>query len=231
MPTTRRPAPRRRSRSRWPSATSTTTLSAAAFGEGTILTANVVVTSPRGIRRSSARSPSTTARLSSGPEPVANGVATLDAKSLTAGMHTFSTVFTGDGTTSTSQTSLAISTANPTVTRVVRYGFHHPADVPGVVLQRCARSGHGGGRVELLPLRPDRWGGRPPLCGLHPIGYLRCVVEYRDPGDRRTVEHPLEMAAHGQRHVAGRGAGRLRPQCWTGRHTARPPSTTTAGRN
>ena len=104
-------------------ATSTTTLTAATTVQGTKLTANVVVTSPGNppVVGTVAFYDGTTLL---GTEPVVDGVATLDVASLAPGMHSFGAVFTGDGTTSTSQTSLVISTASPTVTRVVRYGFH-----------------------------------------------------------------------------------------------------------
>ncbi|MGP0070165.1 MAG: beta strand repeat-containing protein [Isosphaeraceae bacterium] len=105
-------------------ATSSTTLTAATTAAGTTLTANVVVTSPGNppVVGTVAFYDGTTLL---GTEPVVDGVATLNATSMAAGMHSFTAVFTGEGTTSSSQTSLVISTANPTVTRVVRYGFHH----------------------------------------------------------------------------------------------------------
>ena len=104
-------------------ATSSTTLTAATSVQGTTLTANVVVTSPGNPPVvGTVAFYNGTALL--GTAPVVNGVATLNVASLTPGMHNFSAVFVGEGTTSTSQTSLVISTANPTVTRVSRYGFH-----------------------------------------------------------------------------------------------------------
>ena len=88
-----------------------------------MLTANVVVTSPGNppVVGTVAFYDGTTLL---GTEPVANGVATLNVLALAAGVHHFSAVFTGDGAVSTSQASLVISTANPTVNSVVRYGFH-----------------------------------------------------------------------------------------------------------
>ncbi len=104
-------------------ATTTTTLAAATTAQGTTLTAAVVFTSPGGppVVGTVAFYDGTTLL---GIETVVNGVASLDVTSLPPGMHSFVAVFTGDGTTSTSQATLVVSTANPTVTSVARYGFH-----------------------------------------------------------------------------------------------------------
>ena len=64
------------------------------------------------------------AARSSATEPVSNGVATLNVATLSAGSHSFSAVFSGGGTFSTSESSLVISTDGPRVTSVLRYGFH-----------------------------------------------------------------------------------------------------------
>jgi hypothetical protein len=104
-------------------ATSTTMLSATTTVQGTTLTANVVVTSPGNppVVGSVAFYDGSTLL---GTEPVANGAATLDVTSLAPGIHSFVAIFTGEGTTSKSQTSLVISTASPTVTSVLRYGVY-----------------------------------------------------------------------------------------------------------
>ena len=65
-----------------------------------------------------------------GTAPVINGVATLNVGSLSAGSHSFSAIFSGGGTLSTSGATLVVSIApvvstdGPRVTRVLRYGFH-----------------------------------------------------------------------------------------------------------
>ena len=60
-----------------------------------------------------------------GSAPVVNGVATFNAGVLPAGSHSFSAVYEGGGTSSTSQGSTAVLTIGPRVTHVVRFGFHH----------------------------------------------------------------------------------------------------------
>ena len=105
-------------------AQTSTTLAASTTAQGTILTATVVVTSPGNPPIGGTVSFFDGTSLL-GTAPVLNGVATLNAGVLPAGNHAFSAVYSGGGTASTSGGATAVSTANPTVTRVVRYGFRH----------------------------------------------------------------------------------------------------------
>ena len=100
-----------------------TTLTASTTAQGTMLTANVVVTSPG--------NPPIVGTVSFydggtllGTVPVSNGVATLNVGTLSPGSHSFSAVFSGGGTFSASESSLVVSTDGPRVTSVLRYGFH-----------------------------------------------------------------------------------------------------------
>ena len=88
-----------------------------------MLTAHVVVTSPGNppIVGSISFYDGTTLL---GTEPVSNGVAILNAGSLSPGSHSFSTVFSGGGTSSGSASSLIVSADGPQVTGLRRYGFH-----------------------------------------------------------------------------------------------------------
>jgi Bacterial Ig-like domain (group 3) len=99
-------------------------LAASTTAQGTTLTATVTVTSPGDsqIGGTVAFYDGTTLL---GTSPVLNGVATLDAGALAPGTYNFTADYSGGGTASTSETSLSISTASPTVRRVARYGFHH----------------------------------------------------------------------------------------------------------
>jgi hypothetical protein len=103
-------------------ATTSTTLSSATTPQGTILTATVTVTSPG--------NPSIVGAVSFydgttllGTELVTNGVASLNIGTLSTSSHTFTAVFVGDGTASSS-TAMLPATDGPQVTSVLRYGFH-----------------------------------------------------------------------------------------------------------
>ena len=189
-------------------ATSTTTLTAATTVQGTKLTANVVVTSPGNPPVvGTVAFYDGTALL--GTEPVVDGVATLNVASLAPGMHSFGAVFTGDGTTSTSQTSLVISTANPTVTSVVRYGFHSQ---PTYLLLKFS--------TPLDPASAQDLSNYSLLGPIHRRGVhsdaVRIESAVYDPATHTVtlklvwaVEHPLALAAHRQRHDASRSEGSL----------------------
>jgi large repetitive protein len=97
-------------------------LSASAAAEGTMLTANVVVTSPGNPPVAgfvSFYEPGTLI----GTVPVSNGVASLSVGWLPKGSHAFSAVFSGGGALSTSQSSLVVTADGPRLTAVVRYGL------------------------------------------------------------------------------------------------------------
>jgi hypothetical protein len=107
-------------------ATTSTTLSSSTTAQGTILTADVVVTSPGNppIAGTVSFYDGTTLL---GTEPVTNGVASLNIGALSTGAHTFSAVFSGGGTLSTSGSTLVVSvvsTDGPKVMSVLRYGYH-----------------------------------------------------------------------------------------------------------
>ncbi len=105
-------------------AQTSTTLAASTTAQGTILTATVVVTSPGNPPIGGTVAFFDGSSLL-GTAPLLNGIATLNAGVLPAGNHAFSAVYSGGGTASTSGATTAVSTASPTITRVVRYGFHH----------------------------------------------------------------------------------------------------------
>jgi hypothetical protein len=104
-------------------AQTSTSLAASVTAQGTMLTANVVVTSP-----GSPPLAGTVAFYDGstllGTAPLSDGSATFNAGDLPPGSHTFTALFTGDGTTSASTTAVTTSTANPMVAQVARYGFH-----------------------------------------------------------------------------------------------------------
>ena len=104
-------------------ATTATTLSSTTTPQGTTLTARVVVTSPGDppiVGTVSFYEGSTLLAT----VPVIDGVATDDLGVLPSGAHSFSAIFTGNGTSSSSALTVTIETDGPEITRVLRYGFH-----------------------------------------------------------------------------------------------------------
>ena len=107
-------------------ATTSTTLSSSITAQRTILTADVVVTSPGDSTATGTVSFYDGTTLL-GTETLINGVASLNVGTLSAGSHSFSAVFSGGGTLSTSASTLVVSIAStdgPKVTSVQRFGFH-----------------------------------------------------------------------------------------------------------
>jgi Bacterial Ig-like domain (group 3) len=107
-------------------ATTATTLTSATTAQGTVLTADVVVTSPSNppIAGTVSFFDGTTLL---GTVPVSDGIASLNIGTLSAGSHSFSANFSGSVTTSTSGSTLVVAVASPDgpqVTSVQRYGFH-----------------------------------------------------------------------------------------------------------
>jgi large repetitive protein len=97
-------------------------LTVSATSQRTLLTANVVVTSPG--------NPPIVGSVSFyesnvlvGTAPVSNSVATLTIAPLSPGAHAFQAIFTG-GMNFSSSSSQEISPDGPQVTRLLRYGFH-----------------------------------------------------------------------------------------------------------
>ncbi len=104
-----------------PAATSIA-LTASTVAQGTMITANVVATSPGNPPIVGAVSFYEPGALI-GTVPVANGVATLSVGWLPAGSHSFSAVFSGGGTLTASESSLVVRADGPRVTNVARYGL------------------------------------------------------------------------------------------------------------
>ena len=106
-------------------ATTSTTLAATTTAQGTTLTATLVVTSPGNPPIVGSVSFYDGATLL-GTEPVTNGVASLNAGVLSAGTHSLSAVFTGNGNSSKSVATVTVdtNTDGPQVTSVDRYGYH-----------------------------------------------------------------------------------------------------------
>jgi large repetitive protein len=103
--------------------TTTTTLTSTTTSQGTTLFANVVVSSPGDPTASGTVSFYQGTTLL-GTEPLVNGVASLNVGALPAGAGTFTAVFSGSGSSASSQGSLVITTDGPKITDVARYGFH-----------------------------------------------------------------------------------------------------------
>ena len=80
---------------------------------------------------------------------------------------------------------LTISTASPTVTRVLRVWVPRSADVPAPDIQRRLDPATAEDSSELLARRADPTPGGPQLRGRHRFGGLRCGVEHGDPGTAR----------------------------------------------
>ncbi len=104
-------------------ATTSTSLTAVPYPDGTVLTAHVVVTSPG--------DPPITGSVTFydgstplGTFPLADGIASMTATGLAPGMHSFKAVYSGSQSSSSSQTTTDVSTDGPKIIGVSRFGFH-----------------------------------------------------------------------------------------------------------
>ena len=157
-------------------ATTSTTLSSSTTAQGTILTADVAVSSPGNppIAGTVSFYDGTTLL---GTEPVTNGVASLNIGVLSAGSHSFSAVFSGGGALSTSTSTLVvsvISTDSAKITDVARYGFHDQSTFLVIKFNSAARPGRGRQCRKLQ----DRGSGRP--ADQSELGHVRRGHEHGD---------------------------------------------------
>jgi hypothetical protein len=104
-------------------ATTSTTLTSLSTPQGTTLMATVQVTSPGNPPLAGTVSFFDGATLLN-TISVTNGVASLSVGLLPPGPHNFLAVFTGDGTSSSSTATAAVTTDGPQIIGLSRYGFH-----------------------------------------------------------------------------------------------------------
>ena len=104
-------------------ATTSTTLSSVPSAAGTLLTAHVVVTSP-GSPPLSGQVTFYDGSTVVGSAPLIDGIASLNVTGLAPGIHSFTAVYAGTQTSSSSADRTTVSTDGPKVIGVSRFGIH-----------------------------------------------------------------------------------------------------------